>query len=165
MTMPPPPPPMGDYSMGMPMGAQAATPDYASWGQRVLAALIDYIPVAILQQVLGRIGGIGALFSLIGLALSFYFSFLTGSKGASPGKRVMGIQVVNMQTGQFIGGGGGILRSLAHILDLITCGIGFLFPLWDKQKQTLADKVMKTVVVSGPKEDFVSAFKSAIPSK
>jgi hypothetical protein len=31
------------------------------------------------------------------------------------------------------------------LVDLITLGIGFLFPLWDPKRQTLADKIMSTV--------------------
>ncbi len=35
----------------------------------------------------------------------------------------------------------------AHFVDFITCFIGYLFPLWDDKRQTLADKIMRTVVV------------------
>ena len=31
--------------------------------------------------------------------------------------------------------------------DSIICYIGWLFPLWDSKRQTLADKIMKTVVI------------------
>ena len=45
------------------------------------------------------------------------------------------------------------VRDIAHILDSIICGlpIGWLWPLWDAKRQTWADKVMKTVVVTTPK--------------
>jgi hypothetical protein len=39
------------------------------------------------------------------------------------------------------------VRDLAHIVDSVICYVGFLFPLWDAKKQTLADKIVKTVVV------------------
>ena len=39
------------------------------------------------------------------------------------------------------------MRQLAHIVDAIICYIGFLFPLWDDKRQTLADKIMTTVCV------------------
>ena len=38
-----------------------------------------------------------------------------------------------------------VLRSLAHCVDAIICYIGFLLPLWDPKRQTLADKIMTTV--------------------
>ena len=60
-----------------------------------------------------------------------------------------------METGQPIGGAQGIVRYFAHILDSITCLIGYLFPLWDEKRQTFADKVMKTVVLKDqPKQAF-----------
>jgi uncharacterized RDD family membrane protein YckC len=41
----------------------------------------------------------------------------------------------------------GVVRTIAHIVDSIICYIGWLFPLWDPKRQTLADKIVKTVVV------------------
>ena len=49
------------------------------------------------------------------------------------------------KTGQPIGFGLSIVRQLAHIVDAIICYIGYLFPLWDAKRQTLADKIMTTV--------------------
>ena len=39
------------------------------------------------------------------------------------------------------------VRDIAHIVDAIICYVGFLFPLWDGKKQTLADKMVHTVVL------------------
>ena len=39
------------------------------------------------------------------------------------------------------------LRDLAHFVDAVICYVGFLFPLWDSKRQTLADKIVSTVVV------------------
>ena len=35
----------------------------------------------------------------------------------------------------------------AHGVDAIICYVGFLFPLWDAKRQTIADKIMSTVCV------------------
>jgi len=35
--------------------------------------------------------------------------------------------------------------SDAHIIDGLICNIGYLFPLWDAKRQTIADKIMSTV--------------------
>jgi len=35
-----------------------------------------------------------------------------------------------------------------HIVDGLSLFIGYLWPLWDKKRQTFADKIMSTVVVS-----------------
>ncbi len=45
----------------------------------------------------------------------------------------------------------GELRDLAHVLDSLPFYIGWLWPLWDTKRQTFADKVVKTVVVTVPK--------------
>jgi uncharacterized RDD family membrane protein YckC len=132
----------------------------------VIATLIDsavflvlLVAVFIVAAILGAISSaLGVLVGLLGylaaLAVSFYFYYLTGETGQSPGKRLIGIKVVGEATGQPIGGGGGIIRYFAHIPDSI-CLIGYLFPLWDEKKQTFADKIQSTVVLSNiPKQDF-----------
>jgi uncharacterized RDD family membrane protein YckC len=167
--------PYGQGGYGQPQ--MSASVPFASWGQRVVAAILDsvfafllFIPVLILSAVAGAISeALGVLIGLLGylalIGLSFYFQYLTGKRGQSPGKQVVGIQVVHANTGQFIGGGMGIVRNFAHVIDAIPCYAGFFFPLFDSKKQTLADKVMTTVVVAGPKSDFGTALKSLIPGK
>ena len=151
---------------GYPMGGATPGP-LASWGDRVVAAIIDwailvvgYIVVFILAMVLGAIAdALGALVFLVGyiglFALGIYIYFLQGEVGGTPGKRLTGLKVVREQDGQLLGGGMSIVRQLAKIIDGLPCYIGYLFPLWDEKKQTLSDKVMKTVVLRDqPKMEF-----------
>ncbi len=142
----------------------------ATWGKRVLATLIDYgcmIALYVVAMILSKVPGIGGLLMLIGMlayiAVFFFWLFLTGRDGQSPGKKVIGIKVVDANTGQTIGGGRGIIRGIAHIVDGLICYIGYLFPLWDKKKQTIADKIIGTVVVEVPKMPFADAIKSSLP--
>jgi uncharacterized RDD family membrane protein YckC len=178
MSLPPQPPsPFDNPGAGFPPQGAPATVPFASWGQRVGATLVDALVLIVLFIVLGIIGAIlsavsdvlGGLWLLLSylvyIGLSFYYAYLTGSKGQSPGKKVMGIQVVNANTGQFIGGGMGIVRNLAHTIDAIPCYIGFLLPLFDSKKQTIADKLLTTVVIAGPKQSLVQAFMSSLPGK
>ena len=37
------------------------------------------------------------------------------------------------------------VEVIAHLADAVICGVGYLFPLWDAKRQTLADKMMSTV--------------------
>ena len=60
------------------------------------------------------------------------------------------IQVLSEATGQPIGFGMSIVRQLAHFVDGLLFYIGYLFPLWDAKRQTLADKIMSTVVLPIP---------------
>ncbi|MFI7598132.1 RDD family protein [Actinoplanes sp. NPDC049681] len=142
-------------------GYATPTADYASWISRVGASLVDSLvtaPFSILALVLGRgtddVTGLPTfnalywVFTLLGLVVGGYNRwFLTGKTGQSWGKKALGIRLVGEQTGQPIGAGMAFVRDLAHIVDALICYIGFLFPLWDAKKQTLADKIMKTLVV------------------
>jgi uncharacterized RDD family membrane protein YckC len=75
------------------------------------------------------------------------YGYRQGTTGSSIGKSVMKFKVVSEKTWQPIGFGLSVVRQLAHVVDLIICFIGFLFPLWDAKRQTLADKIMTTVCV------------------
>jgi hypothetical protein len=86
------------------------------------------------------------LAAVIGLAyLVWNYGYRQGTTGSSIGKSIMKFKVVSEKTGQPIGFGMSIVRQLAHIIDGAICYIGYLFPLWDAKRQTIADKIMTTV--------------------
>jgi uncharacterized RDD family membrane protein YckC len=160
---------MSDASYGAGPAYPPSAPNgpLASWGERVVAYLIDvaiiivgYIVVAIVAFILGQIAsGLGLLVLILGylalVAAGFYFYYLNGATGQSPGKRLTGLKVISETTGTIIGGGLGIARGIVHVVDSAPCMIGYLFPLWDPKRQTFGDKIMKTVVVSGaPRQTF-----------
>ena len=155
----PPPPPYGAPAPGY--GAPAYGPQggygapavaYASWIQRVGAWLIDYAPILVINIIsyaIGRGNALGTLLWLVGIAVwGFNRWFQAGQSGQSWGKKVLGLKLVGEQTGQPIGIGLAVGRDFAHFVDLIMCFVGFLFPLWDAKKQTVADKLVKTLVVT-----------------
>jgi uncharacterized RDD family membrane protein YckC len=162
--------PYGQQRAGVPSGG------YASWISRVGAYLLDGLigAVAGLPLWIGYIilfssattttdangvqtthmnGGAGAaILILIGVITSIAFwvwnvCIKQGRTGATIGKGVLGIRLVNGQ-GQPIGAGMSFLRQLVHILDSLACYLGWLWPLWDAKNQTFADKIMNTVVVN-----------------
>lgn len=149
---------------------------YTPWFTRVLAWIIDYIPAAILTGIgygialgtgetvcvdseYGYGGACTSSFSALGSAIIALTSLLTlayviwnygyrqGTTGQSIGKSVMKFRVVSEKTWQPIGFGMSIVRQIAHFVDAVICYIGYLFPLWDSKRQTLADKIMSTVCV------------------
>jgi uncharacterized RDD family membrane protein YckC len=135
----------------------------ANWPQRVGAYLIDYLIAAIpafLAVILfsgtdpGETPSAGAgvvafLLYLVSLGIWIYNrAIMMGRTGQSWGKQVLNLRLVRMADGQPMGGGMCFLRDLAHIIDAIPCYIGFLFPLWDARRQTFADKIVSTVVLS-----------------
>ncbi len=86
------------------------------------------------------------LAGLLGLTYVLWnYGYRQGTTGSSIGKSVMKFKVVSEKTGQPLGFGLSIVRQLAHLVDSFLCGIGYLFPLWDNKRQTLADKIMTTV--------------------
>ncbi len=155
MSMPPPPPPPG--SVPPPPGYQPyqtyqAAPQYAGWGTRFGAVLVDGL-VSLGFQLPGIIvtqaSAVGVLLQLAGLvAFVVLWSKKLGTTGQSWGKKALNIKVLDAQTGQPIGQGRAVGRYFAQILSALPCYLGFLWPLWDDKKQSFHDKIVGTVVVS-----------------
>ncbi|HEX9864855.1 MAG TPA: RDD family protein [Acidimicrobiia bacterium] len=124
----------------------AASPaNLASWGTRALGLVVDWVPAFILSVLTYRAS---VFVSLLGYAYWAYLGHLEGVTGQTPGKAMQGIRLVN-EKGEVLGSGTGIARKFVHILDFIVCGLGFLLPIVDTKRQTIADKVMNTYVVEG----------------
>ena len=87
-----------------------------------------------------------ALFVLGFAAGLVYWAKLDGNS-ATVGKRAVGIRVVDAATGQSIGTGRGVGRFFAKYLSGFLCGLGYLWMLWDDNRQTWHDKIVNTVVV------------------
>jgi uncharacterized RDD family membrane protein YckC len=169
------PPPPGNYPQPGGYGQALPKEAYTPWIRRVGAWIIDALPVAILsgigQGIAAATGngecvtdtangysvicttspsGVGIaiefVLGLVALAYALWnWGYRQGTTGSSIGKSVLKFKVVSEKTGQPIGFGLSIVRQLAHIVDAIICYIGYLFPLWDAKRQTLADKIMSTV--------------------
>ncbi|SON61088.1 Proline-rich antigen [Mycobacterium simulans] len=73
------------------------------------------------------------------------WGYRQGTTGSSIGKSILKFKVVSENTGQPLGFGMSVVRQLAHFVDAVICYVGFLWPLWDAKRQTLADKIMTTV--------------------
>jgi uncharacterized RDD family membrane protein YckC len=136
--------PSGPYQGGVTTASQ-----YASWIQRVGAYLVDIAPIWILDAIFFRVTALFWVISLAGLCWTIYNRwYQAGTTGQSLGKKVLNLRLVSEQTGEPIGPLMAFVRDICHIVDAIICYIGFLFPLWDSKRQTLADKIVKTVVVT-----------------
>jgi uncharacterized RDD family membrane protein YckC len=136
-----PPPPQGGY---------------ATWGDRVLARLIDTLVVlpGIILVVIGAAagGGGGAALAILGylvvIGLGIWNEIVRqGRTGQTIGKQQMNIKLIREADGQVLGAGFCFVRGIAHVLDGIPCYIGYLWPLWDAKKQTFADKVCGTIEI------------------
>ena len=122
---------------------------YANWGQRALGYLIDVAPVIVVVLILSRISvGLLVVGWLLSLGWSIYNRwYLGGTTGQSIGRKVVNIRLVSERTGQPIGMLMAFVRDICHIIDSLICYVGWLFPLWDAKRQTIADKIVSTVVI------------------
>lgn len=139
-------------------GAAAGSGPLANWAQRALGLIIDaaiifvgYIVVFIVSLA---VHPLFVLAYLVGLGGEVWFAIQVGQTGQSPGMRVVGLKCISTSTGQPLGAGMGVVRAIANIINGLICYIGWLWPLWDSQRQTIADKIMSDVVVTVPSSGF-----------
>jgi len=93
---------------------------------------------------------VGTLLCLAAFALAVHNRcFRSGRTGQTYGRRLTGTWLVSRTSGTPVGPFHAFLRDLLHVLDA-TGGVGYLCPLWDDERQTLADKVAHTIVVRTP---------------
>jgi uncharacterized RDD family membrane protein YckC len=148
------------------VGGSWTGPPLVEWPQRALALLIDwgigvvaffalYIVALIFYAVSDVLGLLVLVLTwALGLAYTVFLGLWTGQTGQTIGKRTIGIKIVRADDQQLLGAGPGVARQFAHILDSLPCYIGYLWPLWDPMKQTFADKVMRSVAITVPKQPF-----------
>jgi len=122
----------GDFGAAPPVN-----PDFAASGsgsQPILA-----------QRVIGQ--AIGLLFDLIFLlAYTAYSTLFLGKFGATPGKLLLKLTVVDVSGGK-IGYGRALARSGAEILSFIACLVGYIIAAFDDQKRALHDHMCNTRVI------------------
>ena len=134
---------------GRPSGSRAG------FWRRFAAVFLDGILLVAVAAILslplthGQLRVDFSVFIVLSLA---YFSYFEGSpRGQTLGKRALGIRVVDYNTGDSIGYGRAAIRFVISILSFCVLYIGFLWMLWDREKQTWHDKVVSSIVV--PKSD------------
>lgn len=155
--MPPPmaPPPPMAVAAGVHVSQYGPL---ANWGPRALGFLVDVLIILVADIIFIILAAIVHplifLTYFVGLAGAIFLAWQVGKYGQSPGMRLVGLRCISNQTGQVLGFGMGVVRALATIINSIICYIGWLFPLWDNQRQTVADKIMSTYVITVPKQAF-----------
>ncbi len=152
--MPPPPPPPGGY-MQPPMGGGGAMAagNLASPGLRIVGGLIDVVILIVINGIIGAIlKDVRGLAGVINLIIDVaYFAYFWSSRGQSIGMMPFGFKVRDMATGQFPTLGKAALRGFIWTLEVgfticIIGAVGWLWQLWDPQKQAIHDKVAGTIV-------------------
>jgi uncharacterized RDD family membrane protein YckC len=148
----PPPPPAG--APGSPIPAPTVPgpggTTLVEWPQRAQSALIDWFGPGVVAWVVYLITQSWSgylLLSLVVLAWALYNAWLAGETGQSYGRKWAATRLVKETDGDTLGGPLGVVRHLLHVVDAVICFIGFLLPLVDAKKQTIADKLVGSVVV------------------
>lgn len=143
-----------------PAQAQAQV-QYVGVGRRFVAVLVDSILLGIVFGVIGalfgqfQVSGGSVSVSLTGVpaVLTFvifflYFIVLEAALGATLGKLLLGIRVVNVD-GSRISWGASILRNILRIIDALPFAyiLGAILIWTSPRKQRLGDRAARTVVV------------------
>ena len=130
----------------VPSAKPAAAVEYMGFWIRVAAAIIDYLVISAISSLFSLIPQVGAFPFFVVFWL--YYWLFTGLKGQTLGKMALGIKVVNA-AGSVPGLGRAALREIpGKIVSTIAVCLGFLWVIWDGQKQGWHDKIASTHVVS-----------------
>jgi uncharacterized RDD family membrane protein YckC len=126
---------------------QASGPRAGFW-QRFAAAFMDGVIIVVIEFVLIAVfkAAIGSVLTWI-VGVTYFTYFEGGPRGQTLGKRAMGIRVVDFDTGGPIGYGRAFIRYIGRIVSAIVFYLGYLWMLWDREKQCWHDKFASDLVV------------------
>ena len=131
---------------------QMRTYELAGIGDRALALLIDSIIVGAVGGLIGvgsaAIWGGSLLGAVLGAGYQWYF--LTKQDGQTPGKMLMGIQVIK-RDGTQISDGEAVLRYVGYLVNSAVAMIGWIWALFDSNNRGWHDMIANTYVVKVPK--------------
>ena len=167
---------MTDFDVSPDYQSQDTRPVAAGWWRRAKAVIIDMLlwsaaevlPVAL--AVVGLVMAVdeaaddgsavvGWVLFAVGVAVfvavvvwaGWLFGYRQGVTGTTPGKRRLGIRLIDIETGEPPGGSRGLgrwlvpglINSVVNVFSLID----YLWPTWDDRNQRITDKIFKTQVV------------------
>ena len=120
----------------------------AGFWRRFAAKLIDGILLGIVDLILLAIFPRGLYYALSLIVNYGYYTYLEGrQQGQTVGKMALGIRVYDFARGGPIGYGRAFIRWIGRIVSSVAVFIGYLWMLWDKERQTWHDKFANAVVV------------------
>lgn len=127
----------------------------APFGRRAIGFLIDLLLVVLLASVIEAIvdpnGAAAASFGFDATALrtfvlQFAYQWVWNSLGWSPGKRVVGVELVTKE-GEAPGVGRGLARTMVAVVSGNALAIGYLWAWRQPQRRTWHDLAAGTYVV------------------
>jgi uncharacterized RDD family membrane protein YckC len=134
--------------------------DYAGFGQRAVALLIDWLIVVVISMPIIVVAFGAEYFSLDPLRRLWDVLFIAiiGASvvgfwrycGATPGKIAVGVKIVDARTGDTPSTGRLVLRFVCYLLSALPLYLGFLWAAIDRRRQGWHDKIAGTIVVQDP---------------
>ncbi len=119
----------------------------AGWWRRFGAWLLDGIVVGLITGILsGVLHSVGGWLGVL-VSIAYFVFFEGGPHGAGAGKQAMRIRVVDARTNAPIGHRRALIRWFGRILSALVFMLGYLWMLWDADKQCWHDKLADDVVV------------------
>lgn len=130
---------------------------YAGFWRRAGATLLDWLIVSFANLVVTTVINLivrqetiaTAVIQIISLIIGVgYYVYFIGNRGQTPGKMVVKIKVQKLSDGSSLGYRGAFIREvLGKFVSGVVFGLGYLWMIRDKNKQTWHDKIAKSVVV------------------
>ena len=156
-----------EFTAPAPAGARPV--EYASFGRRLTAALLDSA-VWIIGLIffnpfvfIGDSAAAGLLVSLVVFSAWFnYFAFCEWRWGQTIGKNAMGIRVLPLQGGS-LSWQVAAIRNLLRLVDLplAMVGVDYVIVRSSQRRQRLGDRAAKTIVVREQPAEAPAAFATA----
>ena len=137
-------------SAAPPVVSAATLPRVGFW-IRAGASLLDFIMVAIVVEMLSKVLH-GWL--LPGGSVPFWFTVycvvMWATKGTTIGGSICGLKLVRLDD-RPLDWGVAIVRALGGFLSLAVAGLGFIWVVFDDERQSWHDKIAGTTIVKVPK--------------
>ena len=144
---------------------KGTTPPLAGFGQRAVGFFIDITIISLLLSVIVPIakylnvnayrsagyGGSEDFFIIVTFLFAnfffvAYFTWFHTEGGQTPGKRIMGIRLVS-QYGNEVGFTRSLFRALGYYISYMVLFAGFIWAIFDQNRQTWHDKLAGTIVI------------------
>jgi uncharacterized RDD family membrane protein YckC len=119
----------------------------AGFGIRFIAQLIDLVVRFPVIFAIGVIFVDDRLLYQVAACLDLvYFTYFWTDSGASPGKRIMGLKVVDRH-GELLDIRSALIRYTGTWISAIPLFLGYFWAIWDAKHETWHDKIGGTKVV------------------
>lgn len=119
----------------------------ADFGPRLGGLILDLVIVGVPAEVLFVSLGRISLVIWPWLLLGYSTFFIASDSGQTVGMKAVGVRAIDARTGGRVLVHQALGRTLMSILSWMVCYLGFLWMLWDPDKQTWHDKAARTLVV------------------